>query len=89
MTPALCTGVPPAEQVEDLWSLFVAEDSPAQRAGLVSGDLLVSVNGMDMAGQSFDYAHRALTGQPATVLDIAVLRGGEALAVTVAIGESL
>ena len=87
--PVHSAGVTPAEQVEDLWSLFVAEDSPAQRAGLVSGDLLVSVNGMDMAGQSCDYAHRALTGQPATVLDIAVLRGGEALAVTVAIGESL
>ena len=77
-----------AEQVEDLWSLFVAEDSPAQRAGLSPAPAGIR-HRMDMAGQSFDYAHRALTGQPATVLDIAVLRGGEALAVTVAIGESL
>jgi predicted aspartyl protease len=70
--PVHSAGVTPAGQRGGLWRLFIAEGSPAQRAGLLTGDLLVSINGMDMAEQSFDYVHRALTGQPATALEIAV-----------------
>ncbi len=87
--PVHSAGVTPADQVGGLWRLFVAEGSPAQRAGLLTGDLLLSINGMDLAEHSFDYVYRALTGQPATALDIAVLRGGAVFAVMVAIDQAL
>ncbi len=87
--PLYSAGVTPGERVEDLWSLFVAEDSPAAMAGILPGDLLVSVNGLEMAGQSFDFVQRALTGKPATVLDIAVLRAEGILVFRVAVEEAL
>jgi predicted metalloprotease with PDZ domain len=78
--PPVCgVGLAPAEWVDGLWSLFVAEDSPAQRAGILPGDLLVSVNGIEMEGQSFGFVQRSLGGKPDRLLDVAVLRGGEVL----------
>jgi len=87
--PLYGTGVALAEQINGLWSLFVAEDSPAQMAGIEPGDLLVAVNGIDMAGQSFDFVQRALSGKPDTFLDVVVLRGNEMLEFRVAIEEML
>ena len=88
--PPVCSaGLAPAECVDGLWSFFVAEDSPAQMAEILPEDLLVSVNGLDMAGQSFDYVQRALTGKPGAFLDVAVQRGDEVLVFRVAVEEAL
>ncbi len=87
--PLYGTGVTPVERVHGFWSLVVAEDSPARMAGLVSGDLLVSVDGSDMAQQPFDAVQRALAGSPGEFLDIGVLRQGAVAVYRVAVEEML
>jgi predicted aspartyl protease len=87
--PLRGAGLAPAERVNGRWSLFVAEDSPAWIAGIEPGDVLGTVNGVDMAGQSFGFVQRALSGKPDTFLDVTILRGNEVLEFRVAIEEML
>lgn len=87
--PLRGAGLAPAERLDGRWSLFVAEDSPAWIGGIEPGDVLGAVNGVDMAGQSFGFVQRALSGKPDTFLDVTVLRGNEVLEFRVAIEEML
>ncbi len=51
------------------------EDTPAYRAGLRSGDLIIEVSGESTADLSVDAVVDLLRGRPGTEVDIIVLRG--------------
>jgi serine protease Do len=64
----------------------VEDDSPAARAGLERGDLLVELNGKPLEGVDDLYA--ALDGAAADALELTVLRGTEQRTVRVEFGEA-
>jgi carboxyl-terminal processing protease len=49
------------------------EDSPAQRAGLKSGDIILKVNGEDVTGLSVEEAVTRIVGKPGTSVTLTVL----------------
>ncbi|WP_428407399.1 S41 family peptidase [Hyphococcus sp.] len=53
------------------------DDTPAARAGMQSGDLIVEINGEDVYGMSLDEAISKLKGEKGTKIDIAVVRDRE------------
>lgn len=55
------------------------EDSPAQKAGVKSGDKIIGVEGKSYDGSTIDGAVAAMRGKPGTKIDISVLRAGEML----------
>lgn len=59
------------------WSVCVAAESPAARAGLVSGDLLVAVGGEEAKGRSYAEVMEKLSGAPGQETEVAVLHLGE------------
>lgn len=64
----------------------VGDDTPADNAGLVRGDLLVGVGDTDL--RSVDDLHRVLDGlAPGATIDVSVVRGVEELTVTVRFGD--
>ena len=66
--------------------LGIADGSPADRAGLLVGDVIVQAGGADLDGPEdlLGLLGPERVGQP---LDVLVLRGGEQRAVTVTVGE--
>ena len=64
--------------VRDGWITVVAPlpDTPAERAGIETGDQIVEVNGKTTEGWSSDQAVNALRGEPGTTVAIAVRRAG-------------
>ncbi|MEM9170892.1 MAG: S41 family peptidase [Pseudomonadota bacterium] len=50
------------------------EDTPADRAGLKSNDLIVSIDGKDVQGKTLDEAILELKGPKGTKVDISVMR---------------
>ena len=55
------------------------DDSPADKAGIKSGDKIISVSGKTYDGSSIDQAVAAMRGKPGTKVDLVVLRGAEEL----------
>lgn len=55
----------------------VFEDSPAHRAGLLSGDRIAAVNHASVANLSLDEAVKLARGEPNTSLTLTLLREGE------------
>ncbi|SPF49212.1 Carboxyl-terminal protease [Syntrophobacter sp. SbD1] len=49
------------------------DDSPAQRAGLKSGDIILKVNGRDITGLPVEEAVSLIAGKPGTSVDLTVL----------------
>ena len=64
---------------------FIAPNGPAQRAGLLVGDILVSVDGTDTA--RFEALRAALNGKVGEKIELALLRRGEPKTVSVTIEE--
>ena len=65
----------------------VSEGSPAEEAGLQTGDIITSVNGIDMDSNALvDYVGASAIGDPLT-LDI--YRQGQTLTITVTVGEQI
>ncbi|MBI4259286.1 MAG: S41 family peptidase [Actinobacteria bacterium] len=58
-------------------------DTPAERSGIRSGDLIVAVDGRDVTRLSADQAGELFTGDPGTTLRLTVLRRGEPVEVEV------
>lgn len=56
------------------------DDSPAQKAGILSGDKITAVAGKSYDGSTIDGAVAAMRGKPGTKVGITVLRSGEILA---------
>lgn len=53
------------------------DDTPAQRAGIQSQDLIVKIDGVEVMGMSIDEAISKLKGKKGTKVDIAVVRDRE------------
>jgi carboxyl-terminal processing protease len=64
----------------------VFQNSPAQRAGLMKGDTIDSINGRSLAGLSFTEFHAIADGNIGDERTLHILRGPQALAITVALG---
>ena len=62
------------------WVTVVApmQDSPAERAGIRTGDRLFEIDGASAADWTLDQAVQAMRGKPGTALDIAIRREGAA-----------
>jgi carboxyl-terminal processing protease len=56
--------------------LDVFPGSPARRAGLVRGDLVVAVNGTPLAGKSTDVASSLIQGKPGTKVTLTYINNG-------------
>ena len=53
------------------------EDMPAQRAGLKAGDVLISIDGVNVKGMSTDSVSDRLRGEPGTTLTVEYERPGK------------
>lgn len=54
------------------------EDTPAARAGLISGDLISHLDGVEIKGKSLMQAVRLMRGKPGTIIRLTVNRDGMA-----------
>lgn len=52
-------------------------NSPADRAGLLPGDLILAIDGMDMKGKNTEFVSQHLKGQPGKEVTIKIKRLGE------------
>jgi len=53
------------------------EDTPGEKAGLIPGDKIISVNGEAIFGDKLDYAVGLMKGEPGTEVKLAILRDGK------------
>ncbi|HZN39142.1 MAG TPA: RIP metalloprotease RseP, partial [Planctomycetota bacterium] len=65
-------------------TLLVVEGGAAQRAGLQTGDTLLSINGVAVLGETFGPALKPLDGTASEPVVVLVRRGTQELAITVA-----
>ena len=50
------------------------DDTPAQRAGLKSGDLVIEVEGVSLKDKSINDAVKLMRGEPGTKVSVKILR---------------
>lgn len=53
------------------------DDSPAQKAGIQPGDVILKINDTPMQGLSLDQAIKLIRGQPGTELSLTIVRKGQ------------
>ncbi len=68
---------------------FVKNNSPAQSAGVKTGDIIVSVNGNDVADLGYRNAVYALSGAEGTDVVLSLIREGETSSVTLTVTRSV
>ena len=61
----------------------VTEGGPAEKAGLLPGDLMVAVDGKSVVGMPVDEGKTLVQGKKGTTVDITVERAGESLTISV------
>ena len=61
----------------------VYEGSPAERAGLKEGDVLLKADGHQVSGRDLDTVVSWISGEPGTDVELRILRDGEEMDVTV------
>lgn len=64
----------------------VQEDSPAEEAGVLTGDIIISVNGESVVGKSLSQVVELIKGLENTTVDITFNRDGELIELTVTRG---
>ncbi|WP_345796877.1 S41 family peptidase [Castellaniella sp. MT123] len=52
------------------------EDTPAARAGILTGDLITAINGDPTKGMSLNDAVKKMRGEPGTAIDLTIQRAG-------------
>jgi len=64
----------------DQWITIVGPlaDTPGDRAGLMSGDQIVEINGMATKGWTTEQAADVMRGEPGTTVDLTIVRAGVA-----------
>jgi carboxyl-terminal processing protease len=53
------------------------DDTPAQRAGIKAGDLIIRLDDKPVKGMSLDDAVKIMRGRPGTSIDLLIVRGGQ------------
>ena len=61
------------------------DDTPAQRAGMQAGDLIVRIDGKPIKGMSLNDAVKLMRGKPGTRIELTVVREGEGSPLTLSI----
>lgn len=72
--------------ISDTCQLLIAstiEGTPAEAAGLQSGDVIAAVNGEDIKGWTIDEVTATVRGPAGTDVTLTILRGGETFDVTI------
>jgi len=69
-------GVELALEGDDIKIIAPIDDTPAERAGLVAGDVLERIDDMPVRGTTISEASDALRGEPGTSVKLAVRRDG-------------
>ena len=77
--PVTGVGLGLNRRTNGLWSVRVAESSPAQEAGVQSGDRILKIDGHPMEGESYEGLHKRLAVEPGVLVETTVLRGTEEL----------
>jgi carboxyl-terminal processing protease len=65
------------EDPRGLKVLRVFDGSPAEKAGILRGDLILSVNGRSIAGVNSDVATSRIKGEAGTMVELSVMTPGE------------
>jgi carboxyl-terminal processing protease len=76
-------GIDVVPNKQGLTVVDVFPGSPAARAGLRHGDVIVSVGGVALAGHSADFASRLIRGPAGTRVSLTVMRGRERLSFSI------
>jgi S1-C subfamily serine protease len=84
--PAAMRGGVGSEQARGLLVLDVAEGSPAERGGMLMGDVLVSLAGEPVQGPR-DLRAQLTAERVGQTVQVTVLRGGQAQTLSVIVGE--
>ena len=58
------------------------DDTPAKRAGIKAGDLIIRLDGKSVKGISLMEAVKMMRGKPGSEIELTILRGGEAVSYT-------
>ncbi|MGB5735117.1 MAG: S41 family peptidase [Thiohalocapsa sp.] len=61
------------------------DDTPAQRAGMQAGDLIVRIDGKPIKGMDLNEAVKLMRGKPGTSIELTVAREGEGSPLTISI----
>lgn len=77
--PLAGLGVIPDRRDGEYWTVRVIADSPADRAGLQTGDRLVAVDGLSLASAHYPAAAAALSAEPGRTRSLDLLRSGNAV----------
>lgn len=86
--PVVGCGLTPAHYDGRHWTVWVAKQSPAGRAGLTSGGLLLEIDGKSMEGASGAEVSKGLEMKEGGHIEVAVLQSGETRSATL-IAEKL
>lgn len=65
------------------------DDTPAQRAGIQAGDMIIRIDGESTKGMSLNDAVRQMRGEPGTEVELTVVREGEDGPVTMSIERDI
>ena len=76
-------GVRASSVTEGLLVTAVREGAPADRAGVLPGDVIERVDGQPVTGRDLDQTVAMLRGEPGTSVAVDLRRGGAALSLTV------
>jgi predicted aspartyl protease len=75
--PVVAYGVVPGRIEEGYWTLRVAINSPAFRAGIKAGDRLKAIDDDDMQSKTYDEVSKRLAATPGRSAKLTILRGEE------------
>ena len=78
-------GIEVAQVNDQLRIIAPIDDTPAARAGIKAGDLIVAINGRTVQPDALDAAVKQLRGKPGTKITLLILHTGAAKPVTVAL----
>jgi carboxyl-terminal processing protease len=65
------------------------DDTPAQRAGMQAGDLIVRIDGKPVKGLGLSEAVKLMRGKPGTSIELTVVREGEGNPLTISIERDI
>ena len=71
------------DRYENVVVLLPIEDSPAEEAGLKTGDIITKVNGEECAGMELSLVANKVKGEEGTTVELEILRGEETLIKTI------